>query len=124
LLPWLSPEGKPCYLVPGSEGGFLSRLADDVEAAQLGMAAEVLHLSRSLAGNPNSSTAELRFGMAHLSECLSETLRIAESRGTRLPEPDDTDSESDSPTLPAETKDQPLMDHPDSRQEGNCRGTL
>lgn len=30
LLPWPTPEGKPCYLVTGNDGGCLSHLADDL----------------------------------------------------------------------------------------------
>jgi len=41
LLPWAGPEGKPCYLA-GDGAGFLSRLADNQEAAQLGLAGELI----------------------------------------------------------------------------------
>jgi hypothetical protein len=30
LLPWTTPEGKPCYLSTDSDDSLLSRLADDV----------------------------------------------------------------------------------------------
>ncbi|MEJ1200774.1 MULTISPECIES: hypothetical protein [unclassified Streptomyces] len=71
LLPWLSPEGKPCYLAPGGDGGVISRLADRTEARQL-------------------------------AECLADALRVAESRGRRLPQADDgTDDPGDEPTSEA-----------------------
>lgn len=42
LLPWTGPEGKPCYLSTDDRGGYMSRLADNVEAVQLGSAAQLL----------------------------------------------------------------------------------
>lgn len=42
LLPWVGPEGKPCYLSTDDSDGHLSRLADHTEAVQLGMAEELL----------------------------------------------------------------------------------
>ncbi|MEU2420468.1 hypothetical protein ABZ619_05325 [Streptomyces sp. NPDC007851] len=42
LLPWVGPEGKPCYLSTDDPEGFMSRLADHVESIQLGMAGELL----------------------------------------------------------------------------------
>src|SRR5437879_4849526 len=42
LLPWSGPEGKPCYLSTDDQGGYMSRLADNIEAVQLGTAAELL----------------------------------------------------------------------------------
>jgi hypothetical protein len=49
LLPWSGPEGKPCYLSTDQTGGFMSRLADNIEAVQLGTATELLdHASEAL----------------------------------------------------------------------------
>ena len=42
LLPWSGPEGKPCYLSTDGPNGYMSRLADNIEAIQLGAAAELL----------------------------------------------------------------------------------
>ncbi|MEU1211271.1 hypothetical protein ABZ424_02165 [Streptomyces sp. NPDC005790] len=39
LLPWTGLDGKPCYVL-GDGAGYVSRIADDVESVQLGMAAE------------------------------------------------------------------------------------
>ncbi|WP_455356110.1 hypothetical protein [Streptomyces sp. SYSU K217416] len=64
--------------------GYVSRVADQIEAVQLGMGAEVLAYSRSLIGDGTASTEELRFSAARLSECLADALRVAESRGRRL----------------------------------------
>lgn len=41
LLPWSSPDGKPCFLA-GDGKGYVSRLADEMEAAQLDSAAELI----------------------------------------------------------------------------------
>jgi len=84
LLPWQSEEGKPCFLAPGSEGGLLWRLADEMEAVQLTMGAEVLDHARKILSDPKASATELRYVGARLSECLSDALRVAESRGARL----------------------------------------
>ncbi|MEV5909868.1 hypothetical protein ACWEGX_07250 [Streptomyces chartreusis] len=42
LLPWSGPEGKSCYLSTDDGEGYMSRLADNIEAVQLGTAAELL----------------------------------------------------------------------------------
>ena len=88
LLPWPSPEGKPCYLVTDSNGGYLSRLADDLEATQLATGIDVLALARPLLDDPASPHTEVRYAGLRLAECLVDALRVAESRGMRLPAPD------------------------------------
>ncbi|WP_405880705.1 hypothetical protein OG762_20215 [Streptomyces sp. NBC_01136] len=94
LLPWPSPDGKPCYLVTDdSGGGYLSRLADELEAAQLATAADVLDLARPLLDDPASPYTEVRYVGLRLAECLTDALRVAESRGMRLPAPDTEDVE-------------------------------
>lgn len=84
LLPWPSVDGKPCYLVTGENGGYLSRLADDLEAAQLATGADVLGLARIVLDDPASPYTEVRYAGLRLAECLRDTLRVAESRGLRL----------------------------------------
>ncbi|MBZ9640085.1 hypothetical protein [Streptomyces sp. PSKA30] len=84
LLPWLSAEGKPCYLAVGGEGGYLSRLADEMEAVQLAMAADVLGHARKVLDDPKAPYVEVRFAGLRLAECLSDAVRVAESRGVRL----------------------------------------
>ncbi|MEU9190089.1 hypothetical protein AB0D14_37275 [Streptomyces sp. NPDC048484] len=90
LLPWPSPDGKPCYLVTDG-GGYLSHLADDLEAVLLATGADVLALARPLLDNPVSPNTEIRFAGLRLAECLTDALRVAESRGMRLPAPDTED---------------------------------
>ncbi|QOV37001.1 hypothetical protein IM697_00545 [Streptomyces ferrugineus] len=90
LLPWTSPESKPCFLATDSEGGYLSRLADRMEAVQLATAADVLACARKVLDDPMSPHTEVRYAGIRLAECLSDALRVAESRGLRLS--DDTGS--------------------------------
>ncbi|WP_320773739.1 hypothetical protein [Streptomyces sp. CRN 30] len=85
LLPWPSPDGRACYLVTGEDGGGrLARLADDMEAMQLRTAGDVLGLARPLLDEPDSPSTELRYAGLRLAECLTDVLRVAESRGARL----------------------------------------
>ncbi|MEU9447149.1 hypothetical protein [Streptomyces sp. NPDC048277] len=88
LLPWPTPEGKPCYLVTDNDGGYLSRLADDLEAAQLATGTDVLGRARRVLDNPMSPYTEIRYAGIRLAECLTDALRVAESRGMRLVVPD------------------------------------
>lgn len=100
LLPWPSPDGKPCYLSTDENGGYLSRLADDMEAVQLATATDVLGLARKVLEDPASPYTEVRYAGLRLAECLTDALRVAESRGLRLPTPDtgtDTDTENEGP---------------------------
>jgi hypothetical protein len=87
LLPWEAPGGKRCYL--SSDGGFLPRFADQVEAVQLGMGAGLLRHADTMLLEPRASARELRFLAARLTEALADALRVAESRGDRLDAIDD-----------------------------------
>lgn len=105
LLPWSGPDGKPCFLSPDDEGsGYLSRLADNTEAVQLGMSAElVAHASEVLAAG-DADAEELRLLATDLAGALRDTLRVAESRGNRLPIRDSAAARDDGeggPRLPA-----------------------
>jgi hypothetical protein len=92
LLPWSGPEGNPCYLLTDGSGGYLSRIADNIESVQLGMGNELLGHARELIDDPKTGSAELRYLSARLTESLQDALRVAESRGARLPVPDDGDA--------------------------------
>ncbi|MBT2410431.1 hypothetical protein J7I94_07635 [Streptomyces sp. ISL-12] len=95
LLPWSGPEGKPCYLITdGSGRGYVSRVADRIESVQLGMGAELVSHAQALLSTPEASAGELRFLSARLTEALQDALRVAESRGARLPVPDAGDEHS------------------------------
>jgi hypothetical protein len=85
LLPWPSPEGKPCYLITDGES-HISDLADDIEELQLDLASEILVHSRAMLTDAQvPSPVELRFLAVRLVESLRDALRVAESRGKRLP---------------------------------------
>ena len=92
LLPWPGPDGKPCYLQTDDQGGFLSRLADEMEAVQLTTGGELLGHARSVLDGREASPVELRFLVARLSEALTDALRVARSRGDRIPVPGDDDT--------------------------------
>ncbi|MET9777420.1 hypothetical protein ABZ023_24660 [Streptomyces sp. NPDC006367] len=95
LLPWLSAEGKPCFLVPGDGGGFVSRLADETEDRQLTEGLDVLRDSRRVLDDPLSPNVEVRYAAIRLTECLADALRVAESRGRRLAPAGDEDEDED-----------------------------
>ncbi|GAA3489725.1 hypothetical protein [Streptomyces cremeus] len=83
LLPWSTPDGRPCYL--STDGaGYLARLADRMEALQLDTGSEVLGHARDVLGGASVPADVLRFTATRLAECLSDALRVAESRGRRL----------------------------------------
>lgn len=92
LLPWPGPEGKPSYLLTDEhQDGYVSRLADNIESVQLGMAGELLSHAQELIDDPKAGSMELRYLSARLTECLRDVLRVAESRGARLPRPEDSE---------------------------------
>ncbi|GAA3843298.1 hypothetical protein GCM10022403_089070 [Streptomyces coacervatus] len=84
LLPWTTPEGKPCYLSTDSDQSRLSLLADDVEAAQLDSGEEVLVGARAVLADVRAGERAVRFALTRASESLEEALRIAVSRGARI----------------------------------------
>ncbi|GAA3367767.1 hypothetical protein GCM10020367_65500 [Streptomyces sannanensis] len=93
LLPWAGPEGKPCYLA--SDGtGYLSRLANNVESAQLGLAGELLQEAQRILGGLQWTPGELHLLAVQLTEALTNVHRIAVSRGARLPSPAYEDADS------------------------------
>lgn len=77
-LPWQSPEGRLSMLVPA--GGYLSRLADDVEAQQLASARAVWDLALIVLDNPAAGREEVRFAARRLRESLGDVLQLLGSR--------------------------------------------
>ncbi|WP_405894761.1 hypothetical protein OG272_23665 [Streptomyces sp. NBC_00104] len=95
LLPWTTPDGKPCYLDQDTaHPGVLSLLADSVEASQLGSAEQVLAGSRAVLQDPAAGERAVRFALTRAAESLEDVLRIADSRGQRIGEAD-TDTGAD-----------------------------
>ena len=103
LLPWSGPDGNPCFLSTDDTNGHLSRLADNTEAVQLGLATELLEHALEVLGDDGQAPAELRLLTGRLTGALRDTLRVATSRGHRLPTPDLTTAErgDEGPRLPA-----------------------
>ncbi|MBT2481677.1 hypothetical protein J7E94_26430 [Streptomyces sp. ISL-94] len=102
LLPWVGAEGKPCYLA-GDGTGFLSRLADNMEATQLGLAGDLIEEAQDVLEERAWTPGELQLLAVQLTEALIAVHRIAVSRGARLASPasndldaiDGTDDEGD-----------------------------
>ncbi|MGW9595076.1 hypothetical protein ACWHLZ_32855 [Streptomyces chartreusis] len=84
LLPWSGPEGKPCYLSTDDSEGYMSRLADSVEAAQLGMAADLLEQASNKLDDQDTGPEDLRRLARELTGALQDVLRVATSRGDLL----------------------------------------
>ncbi|MEU1785954.1 hypothetical protein ABZ553_08780 [Streptomyces sparsogenes] len=85
LLPWSDPEGRPCYLSSDHGNSLLNRRADQIEALQLSMGTELLGHAHALLNDRKATAGELRFLAQRLCEALRDALRVAESRGRRLP---------------------------------------
>ncbi|MEV6567603.1 hypothetical protein [Streptomyces kronopolitis] len=81
LLPWSSPDGKPCFVI-GT--GYVSRVADTVEEQQLTSAAELIVEARCVLSGRGWTSGELQLLTVELTEALAEVHRVAESRGVRL----------------------------------------
>ncbi|MFE3647944.1 hypothetical protein ACFXO2_08890 [Streptomyces sp. NPDC059152] len=101
LLPWSSPEGKPCFLLGGTGTGYVSRLADRVEAEQMDAAAELIEEAADVLAGRAWSPGELHLLAVELNADLARVHRVAVSRGARLlqlegdPDEDDEDGEDD-----------------------------
>ncbi|MFI6962175.1 hypothetical protein [Streptomyces sp. NPDC050255] len=81
LLPWSGPGGKPCYLSTDDPDSYMSRLADNVEAAQLGTAAAMLEAVAETFADRGANMNDL----GHvLTDSLRDVLRVATSRGHLL----------------------------------------
>ncbi|MFE5538857.1 hypothetical protein [Streptomyces sp. NPDC056492] len=85
LLPWSGPDGKPCFLSSDEGTGFLSRLADNAEESQLGSGVKVLDHALEVLTDPAADPDELRLLAGNLTRALQDAIRVATSRGRRLP---------------------------------------
>ncbi len=79
LLPWAGPDGKPCYLSTDDQGGYVSRLADHIEAFQLGMATQLLEHSRQVLDDQTEDLEELHLLAAQLTSALRDVLGLLEA---------------------------------------------
>ncbi|HEY5833158.1 hypothetical protein [Streptomyces sp.] len=96
LLPWATADGKPCYLLGGG-AGYVSRVADNIESVQLGMAADLLDHAADLLADRKATAPQVDFLARRLAESLRDVHRIAESRGARLSAPGESDDPADCP---------------------------
>lgn len=85
LLPWTTASGAPCYLSAAGPGSRMSRMADEAEEELLISADWLLDEAEPLLIAPPVDTQELIQLSASLATALRSTLRIADSRGARLP---------------------------------------
>ncbi|MGK5696800.1 hypothetical protein ACSNOJ_28600 [Streptomyces sp. URMC 128] len=88
LLPWTGADGKPCYLSTDDPDSRLSRLADDIEAAQLASAEQVLAGAEAVLRDAEAGERAVRFALVRALESLGDVLRVAVSRGERIDEGD------------------------------------
>ncbi|KOG85918.1 hypothetical protein [Streptomyces varsoviensis] len=93
LLPWSDERGKPCYLKSQSGTGRVSRLADQIEEQQLATGVQLLAFAKDMLRNRHTSAIELHFLGTRLSESLHDALRVATSRGGRLPVPEEPEDD-------------------------------
>ncbi|WP_333778031.1 hypothetical protein [Streptomyces sp. IBSBF 3136] len=84
LLPWSGPEGKSCYLNSDDNAGYMARLADNIKAAQLGMAAELLEHASAVVDDQAAGPQDLRRLAKELTRALRDVSRVATSRGHLL----------------------------------------
>ncbi|WAX78987.1 hypothetical protein [Streptomyces sp. KMM 9044] len=84
LLPWTGPDGKPCFLSTDDNDGHMSRLADNIESVQLGMATELLDQAIDMLAAADTPPDDMRLLVKGLTGALRDTLRVATSRGHRL----------------------------------------
>ncbi|MEU3895938.1 hypothetical protein [Streptomyces sp. NPDC045251] len=84
LLPWSGPDGKPCYLSTDDSGGYMSRLADNIEAVQLGMATDLLERAAGVLSGQDAGRDDLRLMLTEVTRALRDVVRVATSRGHLL----------------------------------------
>lgn len=84
LLPWSGTGDKPCYLSSDDPDGYLARLADSIEAIQLGMAAILLEEVSEALHNQDTTLDEMRSLAEELTGALRDILRVATSRSHLL----------------------------------------
>ncbi|MGW0854775.1 hypothetical protein [Streptomyces sp. NPDC002690] len=84
LLPWSSPEGKPCYLSTDDSDSYMSRLADEIEADQFDVALELLEEAIESLADDDARPEVVKRLAQQLTEVLRDVLRVAASRGHLL----------------------------------------
>ncbi|MBQ1122281.1 hypothetical protein [Streptomyces sp. B15] len=87
LLPWTTEFGKPCYL-SGDLDSTVSCYADELEEAQLADGDRALKRFLFVYGDDEKARAddETTRAATETAAALSNVLRVADSRGARLPD--------------------------------------
>ncbi|MEU8627130.1 hypothetical protein [Streptomyces sp. NPDC048669] len=80
LLPWSGPGDKPCYLSTDDPDGYMSRLADNIEAVQLGTASALLEETSEALDYQGTSLDDMRCLVKELTGALRDVYRVATSR--------------------------------------------
>ncbi|MFE3248450.1 hypothetical protein [Streptomyces sp. NPDC059209] len=106
LLPWPGGDGQRSYLVTDDGQSHLSTLANEMEEVQLRTGETLLDHAAAILRDNAVSTRELRFLSTRLSEALHDALRVAESRGSRLPTPDEDDEREDAVPVTGDHQDE------------------
>ncbi|MFI2185617.1 hypothetical protein [Streptomyces sioyaensis] len=88
LLPWLSLAGNPCFLRSDDAGSYLARKADLMEAEQMREGAAVIVDAEEVLDDPAAGSLMLRVTLLRATTALDDVLRVADSRGGRLPVPE------------------------------------
>lgn len=84
LLPWSGPDGKPCFLSADDSAGYLTRLAGNTEAVQLGLSSELIDHAVEVLADQHVDPSDLRHLASDLTGALRDVVRVATSRGHRL----------------------------------------
>ncbi|MFJ3589905.1 hypothetical protein ACIQUY_14420 [Streptomyces sp. NPDC090231] len=72
LLPWLSLEGKPCWLSTDDPDSRMSRLADDMEDEQMECGEQVCAGSRAVLADRAAGERAVRFALSRATESLAD----------------------------------------------------
>ncbi|MGW5117218.1 hypothetical protein ACWEQ8_17550 [Streptomyces noursei] len=110
LLPWTDLDGKPCYLLGGTGTGYVSRLADRVEAEQMASAADLIEDAAGILAARSWTPGEIHLLAVELNTQLTKVHRVSESRGARLVQwesdlDEDGEAEADDGSAPSPTDD-------------------
>lgn len=88
LLPWTGPDGKPAYTPDDNPTGIVAQIADDTERVHLDSATRVLKQVADLLEQSKGTrliNEPSRVLLMASADALTKVLRVAESRGMRLP---------------------------------------
>ncbi|MEU8697453.1 hypothetical protein AB0C61_07150 [Streptomyces sp. NPDC048680] len=85
VLPWTGADGRTCLLITDPEApGPVSRVADRIEAVQLGMGMGLIEHARDMLADPEADAGQVRYLAGRLTESLRDVVCVAVSRGNRL----------------------------------------